>query len=134
MEISEVNPDGNVYQLKDSTARAGLAQIAAQNTYSTTEVDTGKKWVDGKTIYRRAYELGNITAYRDLSIPGIDKVINMSGIVKYSNSQDLWVQIPGVTTTNFVIFSYITNGIRVRPTGESNTVYSVLLTVEYTKQ
>lgn len=53
MDISEVNPDGNVYQLKDSAARAGLAQIAAQNIYSTTETDTGKKWIDGKPIYRR---------------------------------------------------------------------------------
>ena len=55
MEISEVNPDGNVYQLKDATARTGLAQIEAQNTYATTEMDTGKKWIDGKKIYRRCF-------------------------------------------------------------------------------
>lgn len=52
MEISEVNPDGNVYQLKDATARTEIAQIKAQNTYSTEKTDTGKKWIDGKTIYR----------------------------------------------------------------------------------
>lgn len=53
MEISEVNPDGNVYQLKDATARTEIAQIKAQDAYSTAEIDTGRKWIDGKTIYRR---------------------------------------------------------------------------------
>lgn len=54
MEISEVNPDGNVYQLKDTTARTEIAQIKAQSAYSTEKVDTGRKWIDGKTIYRVA--------------------------------------------------------------------------------
>lgn len=82
MEISEVNPDGNVYQLKDSAARAGLAQIAAQNTYSTTEVDTGKKWIDGKTIYRKAGTLANAPASQlnilDVQITSsyVDKIID----------------------------------------------------------
>lgn len=53
MEISEVNPDGNVYQLKDATARTEIAQLKAQKVYSTEEVDTGEKWIDGSTIYRK---------------------------------------------------------------------------------
>lgn len=134
MEISEVNPDGNVYQLKDATARTEISQIKAQYVYSGEETDTGKKWINGKTIYRRAYELGNISTQKDITIPGIDKVIDMSGVAKYDNTQDLWVPIPGVTTNNFVIFAYIANGLRIRPTGSSVVLYSVLLTVEYTKQ
>lgn len=55
MEISEINPDGNVYQLKDATARTEIAQIKAQKVYSTEEVDTGKKWIDGKSIYRKVF-------------------------------------------------------------------------------
>lgn len=134
MEISEVNPDGNVYQLKDATARSEITQIKAQNIYSGEETDTGKKWIDGKTIYRRAYNLGDVINGKDLTIPEIDKVINMSGVAKYDSSQNLWAPIPGVTVANFVVFSYITNGIRVRSTSTSATIYSVLLTVEYTKQ
>lgn len=134
MEISEINPDGNVYQLKDATARTEIAQIKAQSVYSGEEADTGKKWINGETIYRRAYELGNITGQRDLTIPDIDKVINVDGVVKYDNNQVLWCPIPGVTTANYVIFAYTTNGIRIRSTSTSTTLYSVLLTVEYTKK
>lgn len=86
MEISEVNPDGNVYQLKDSTARAGLAQIGAQNVYSTTEVETGKKWIDGKLIYRKVFTLSLTITADDVtviipisSLPTIETMVHMEG-------------------------------------------------------
>lgn len=86
MEISEVNPDGNVYQLKDSTARAGLAQIGAQNVYSTTETETGKKWIDGKAIYRKVFTL-SLTIAADVvtliiplsSSPTIETMVHLEG-------------------------------------------------------
>lgn len=86
MEISEVNPDGNVYQLKDSAARAGLAQIEAQNVYSTTETDTGRKWIDGKLIYRKVLT-PSITVAIDTptliipasSLPTIGTMVHMEG-------------------------------------------------------
>lgn len=31
-------------------------KINAQNSYSTSEVDTGKTWIDGKKIYRKVFE------------------------------------------------------------------------------
>lgn len=55
MEISQINPDGNVYDIKDATSRTEIAQIKAQNAYSTSETNTGKKWIDGKPIYRRVF-------------------------------------------------------------------------------
>lgn len=45
-----VERDGQVYDIEDSTARS---QIAALQAYSLAEVDTGKKWIDGKPIYRK---------------------------------------------------------------------------------
>ena len=55
MEISQINPDGNVYDIKDATSRTEITQIKAQNVYSTAETNTGKKWINGKPIYRRVY-------------------------------------------------------------------------------
>lgn len=39
--------------------------INNMNTYSTTEIDTGKKWIDGKSIYRKVTSL-----VIDVSSPG----------------------------------------------------------------
>lgn len=46
-EIYQVDINGAVYGLEDETARK-------DNVYSTTETDTGKKWINGKPIYRKA--------------------------------------------------------------------------------
>jgi len=52
--------------------------------YSTTEIDTGKKWIDGKTIYRQVFT-GTITAASNVTNvqnnlgTGIDKVIDCGG-------------------------------------------------------
>lgn len=63
MEISEINPDGNVYQLKDATARTQIAELAAKGDYTTTEIDTGRKWIDGRTIYRKSgYHAGSVSS------------------------------------------------------------------------
>ena len=98
MEISEVNPDGNVYQLKDSTARAGLAQIAAQNTYSTTEVDTGKKWIDGKSIYRKVYSGTYSVSAQGLavlvpiaSLGTVETMVNIQGYHKTTSTQSAFI-------------------------------------------
>ena len=47
-EIKQVDINGRVYDLQDETARK-------DNVYSTTEIDTGKKWINGKPIYRKVF-------------------------------------------------------------------------------
>lgn len=56
-EVSKIDIDGIEWDIRDDilTARFEqfLVQRELQRSYSTSEVDTGKKWIDGKTIYRR---------------------------------------------------------------------------------
>ena len=57
--------------------------------YSTTEVDTGVKWIDGKPIYRRVVNIGalpdNSTKTITLGL-SIDTLIKLFGSVKASNA------------------------------------------------
>lgn len=92
-EIYQVDINGSVYGLEDTTARK-------DNVYSTQETDTGKKWIDGKTIYRKAgiyNNGGNVgsgeklldpiltTSYVDTiiatggSAEGFSRILNISG-------------------------------------------------------
>ena len=84
MEISEVNPDGNVYQIKDATARTEIAQIKAQSVYSTEETDTGMKWIDGSTIYKKVILTGALpnAAKKNIShgISSLKYIISLSGM------------------------------------------------------
>lgn len=68
-----------------------LNTINENNSYSTTEHKTGKKWIDGKPIYSRVIITENFTPYNgntfavvqtDVSQLNIDRVIQISGTVR----------------------------------------------------
>lgn len=44
------------------------------NTYSTSEVDTGKKWVDNKKIYRKVFTFSSLTNSADNDIGTISNL------------------------------------------------------------
>lgn len=51
---------GTIYENEDETARdnaqsaqTSVTTLISQKIYSTSEVDTGKKWIDDKPIYRK---------------------------------------------------------------------------------
>lgn len=60
--------------------------INDRNTYSTSEVDTGKTWIDSKPIYRKV--ISNITTPSTTnswvsigSVSNVDTLINMYGFI-----------------------------------------------------
>lgn len=69
---------------------AVFAEDGPRKNYSLDEQDTGRKWIDGKPIYRRVF-VGSITiakSTRYLSTvisSGIDKIINQGGWFTFSN-------------------------------------------------
>lgn len=137
MDVSKINIDGNEYNVKDATARAGLAQIAAQNTYSTVEVDTGMKWIDGKDIYRRVFQLtvsapsGETVVILPLSsVPAHDTVVNLYGYQQPVSGG--WVPINALTERTTYNASGSQPGITF--TSQNNrTNEPLVLVLEYTK-
>lgn len=56
---------------------------AIEPNYSTTEVNTGKKWIDGKTIYRKVLALSSSLSFAgttwnntNIDMTGVDTLIN----------------------------------------------------------
>jgi len=121
--------------------------------YSTTEVDTGKTWIDGKPIYRRVftetYSIASTTGYAQNTIltnTGIDKITDSGGYIDY-----LWNGViynitlghstpdmtdPSKTARSSSLFTYNENlVIRIGQYGaanqQSNQNYKVW--AEYTK-
>ena len=59
--ITETNITNIVGKDYDAKIQELEGKIAADDTYSTTEVKTNKKWIDGKPIYRKVVTGLNIT-------------------------------------------------------------------------
>ena len=57
--VAKIDIKGNQWNIKDQIARdkVELLEIDVKNAniYSTEEIDTGKKWINGEHIYRKVF-------------------------------------------------------------------------------
>ena len=123
------------YNMHSVTSNA----VANAMNYSTSEVNTGKKWVDGKPIYRItlqsiAGDIGNNTEERLSSIlidKNVDKVVTLRGFIDF-NAINRIVPIPN----NYIYLNYNTSDkyIYINNSFTSlSTNVGVILIAEYTK-
>ncbi len=91
--VFEMEIEGVVHPVEDRTARQTVEKLT---TYSTTEQDTGKTWIDGKKIYRRVFK-GETTEYNEtvsgrrlfnisFSIPDAAEIVSMSPKARLFNA------------------------------------------------
>lgn len=110
-----------------------LAAAGGVITYSTNEVDTGNKWIDGKPIYRKALHTSSLTDNTiidaTVKIDYIDTLINMP---LYYRTQTEASAIPRIQASNVMSVFVDSNGIRLsNPTTISSGAIDGF--VEYTK-
>lgn len=105
--------------------------------YSTSEIDTGKKWIDGKTIYRKVVDCGALpnatTKNVAHGITGLDTVVTLYGAAKDPTST---VHIPlpysEPTASNTVGIYIQGSDIRIGD-GYDYSNLTAKVVIEYTK-
>lgn len=63
-----------------------------QDVYSTEEIKTNKVWIDGKPIYRKVINIGNVSkseVQTSVNVSNLNKVIHISGGGYMSNGNYL---------------------------------------------
>ena len=105
--------------------------------YSTTEVKTGEKWIDGKDIYRRVINIERLPNATTQTITKIDTnwiITDMRGFA-YGNG-NFQFPIPNTSTENTVegiqIFVDGNSNLVIR-TGTDRSAYSGYIILEYIK-
>lgn len=86
-------PIGSEIDYDGATAPAGWQEV---EDYSTTEINTGKKWIDGKPIYRKCFSQNNINNIAT-GITNIDSMIKMECLIKQTSTGD-WRNLPWLFT------------------------------------
>ena len=107
--------------------------------YSTTETNTGKVWIDGKTIYRRVMTYNNVavsngTQFADRVSSQIDTVTSLQGMMKEETNQRMLPLISAAGKTNGIRISadgYIVWSGDDTWSAENTRTYYII--VEYTK-
>ena len=98
--------------------------------YSTEEVDTGVKWVDGKTIYRKTYNIGDATSTKQLiDTLGSDlsEVIDYFGSWNYQlSSQNEFRPLPHFASSSTMCYPIVDRA-------DNNKLYMIIATAASTK-
>lgn len=114
--------------LADGAVTAG--KTAFGGSYSTSEVNTGFTWIDGKTIYKRTYTLNTGTGqiYNYAHGISVSTPIKAEGTI---NGISLPLQVPYDDAYSVCVYMTLTNiSLRRGPSGSTGTAD---ITVWYTK-
>lgn len=109
--------------------------VDSSNSYSTDEVKTGGKWIDGKPIYRKTIDCGALpnTSYKNVNhnITNLDYAIDWYGAARGGTYRML---LPNASNnTANAVEVYIDNDYIVIMAGGDRSGYNGYVTVEYTK-
>lgn len=129
--------DGAVTGAKIADRTITTAKIAAAFTdYSTTEQNTGRIWIDGRTIYRKVVNLGSLTNATPKSVAhGISNISTVTGLTGIATNGTFFLPLPLARYNNFAsqigLYADTTNVV-VEP-GNDRTAFTGFVILEYTK-
>ena len=115
------------------------------DSYSTSEVNTGQTWIDGKPIYRASKVIDNISTYNafvssGLTISNIDNVISIKNTFRRNlgTNNYVWYEVGNLTETqvnqNYITSVRIASGdVQYLVNASSYSVDKIIVTIEYTK-
>lgn len=107
--------------------------------YSTSEVETGKYWIDMKPVYRKVVNLGALPngAVKDVAhdISNLDTIVSVS-CCAYAPSADTFMPIPFVTVDSTAAQVRVTiskTAINIQTGTNRNAFSTAHAILEYTK-
>lgn len=107
-----------------------LQSLLEADSYSTEEVATGKKWIDGKMIYRKVIHAQSITFPYSVASLNIDYLVDMRAIGNNNSGHNNWISANLGTQGDI----YLTNdkaNIAIN-TFDPNIIFTDII-LEYTK-
>lgn len=126
--------------LKNRDGDIIIPVVDVMGDYSTSEVDTGYHWIDGKTIYKKTVYFSslpnNTTKTVSFGVNNVSYVIKMEGSA-YRANDGAFFTLPNASAlavANAIDMAYLANSkeVQVR-TGMDRTNCIAYITVYYTK-
>ena len=109
------------------------------NKYTTTEQDTGMKWIDGRTIYQKTFSMGGLKAAGKTVVPhginNLDMVINIRGIAK-EYSIGATINLPHAADQQaYTVTVYADNSnINIQTYADQSGYKTSFVTIQYVKK
>lgn len=108
-------------------------------SYFTTETDTGMKWIDGKTIYRKVYNGTSINSGGEVTLDTLSssiKPVRLEGYLYRSDTQffERIAEYYNMTTNDTArLFVDSSGNLKVQTGSNYNSNCKIIIIIEYTK-
>lgn len=135
-------PIGSEVDYVGDSVPAGWEEV---DSYSTSEVNTGETWIDGKPIYRKIYannsysQNASTTADVSFSLPNLDMITAIYGSAKvndvcYPVPNSMWANTSGGMQYSWNINAITSSGFKIL-TGSGSPIsnFKICIVFEYTK-
>ena len=109
-------------------------------TYSTTEVNTQKKWINGKDIYRKVYNIARLQANTATNIDSsintstVQSIVHFEGCATDKNNALVPLPYHNGQQNAYDNYWYILSGGLYIVTMTMGEVSQATITIEYTKK
>lgn len=110
--------------------------------YSTSEVATGKRWINGKMIYCKVVDIGNLpnTTYKRIDVAtNVSEIVSIKGLAPLPyGGTDYYMPLPFMDsqqTGNIKLLGLLTNGtaqVQIETFSDRSSATGYII-VEYTK-
>lgn len=128
-------PTGGEFQFDGTTVPDGYEEIDDPYVYSTNEIKTNKKWINGKPIYRKCIanssSATNGTQFSLNSILNMETLTNIISKEVRSTGAEIFGNYYDGSSNKFTL-QYYANNNSINTWAGSET-YTVTIFVEYTK-
>lgn len=102
--------------------------------YSTTEQDTGRKWIDGKPIYRKTYVKTAMGEYPNELPANLETMVNVESALKYTGEATIITPIYSTGSSDYFGAYFNNNTLMLRDTHTSTaTGVTIIVSIYYTK-
>lgn len=134
---SKLNTNNSVVTANITNSAVTAVKTSFGGNYTTSEVDTGFTWVDGKTIYKKTINFGalpNATSKTVAhSITNLDFILSFDAM---SESGTTWFPIPFVSTaalSSGIAISFDATNVTIAPGSDRTAFTSTFITLYYVK-
>lgn len=126
-------------QIIDGSVQPRHLSSSARGDRSTSEVDSGMRWIDGRTIYQKTFSMGGLKVAGKTTKPhGIEKldmVINIRGIAK-EDSVGATINLPHAADQQaYTVTVYVdNNNINIQTYADQSGYRTSFVTIQYVKK
>lgn len=143
--IFPLSSDPNAAHITMTTTDPGEGSTLGQNEfiavyggdpiimdYSTNEINTGAKWIDGSPIYKKTINFGALpnNSYKDVAhgITNLGAVVKLEGMAYKSG---MWKPLP-YTDAAYIVLDIMNTNVRISSSWDTSS-WSAYVTLYYTK-